>query len=286
MLAEVLAGPVVPHDLGLVIRHLGRAAAPLVPALRRHLARVPLDGPDTHERAVPLLSALTALGDAESVPSVLRLLRGMPDGLRLRGAVMEAAVRALGAVGSAAHEAIPDLRRLLETDCAVAAADALWSVTGEADAVVPVLLRKLTDGRRGRYRPAAAADLLGRLGPAARTALPALRRMTGSGEASERAAAACAVWRITGEPEQEQSRSCPSSAPHGRTRHAPARRSPGAWQHWAPSGAPLHDLLRAELTSPRRHRADSGGYDSHGIHEDEGLLRVCRGALGREMAGT
>ncbi|MET9685605.1 HEAT repeat domain-containing protein [Streptomyces coeruleorubidus] len=283
VLAEVLAGPVVPHDLGLVIPHLGRAAAPLAPALRRRLARVPLDGPDTHERAVPLLSALTSLGDAESVPSVLRLLRGMPDGLRLRGAVTEAAVRALGAVGSAAYEAIPDLRGLLETDCAVAAADALSSVTGEAHAVVPVLLRKLTEGGRGRYGPAAAADLLGRLGPAARTALPALRRLTGSGEASERAAAACAVWRITGEPEQEQVLPVLRAAwtKHPRTRTTIA----GCVAALGPAGAPLHDLLRAELTSPRRHRADSGGCDSHDIHEDEGLVRVCRGVLGREGGG-
>ncbi|MFJ4981210.1 HEAT repeat domain-containing protein [Streptomyces coeruleorubidus] len=283
VLAEVLAGPVVPHDLGLAIPHLGHAAAPLAPALRRRLARVPLDGPDTHERAVPLLSALTALGDAESVPSVLRLLRGMPDGLRLGDAVTESAVRALGAVGSAAHEAIPDLRGLLETDCAIAAGDALWSVTGEADAVVPVLLRKLADSGRGRYRPTAAAGLLGRLGPAARAALPALRRMTGSGEASERAAAACAVWRITGEPEREQVLPVLRAAwtEHPRTRTTIA----GCVAALGSTGAPLHDLLRAELTSPRRHRADSGGCDSHGIHEDERLLRVCRGALSREGGG-
>ncbi|MFI7020612.1 HEAT repeat domain-containing protein [Streptomyces sp. NPDC050164] len=280
VLAEVLAGPVVPHDLGLVTPHLGRAAVPLAPALRRHLARVPLDGPDTHERAVPLLSALTALGDTESLPSVLRLLRGMPDGLRQRDAVTGAAVRALGAFGSAAREAIPDLRGLLETDCAVAAAGALWSVTGQAEAVVPVLLRQLTDPASGRYRSAAAADVLGRLGPAARTALPALRRMTGSGEASERTPAACAVWRITGEPVQEQVLPVLRSAwaEHPRTRTTIA----GCVAALGPTGAPLHDLLGAELTSPRRHRADSGGCDRHDIHEDEGLLRVCREALGRE----
>ncbi|MFH9006014.1 HEAT repeat domain-containing protein [Streptomyces afghaniensis] len=281
VLAEVLAGPVVPHDLGLVTPHLGRAATPLTPALRRRLARVPLDSPDTHERAVPLLSALTALGDAESLPSVLRLLRGMPDGLRLRDAVTGAAVRALGAFGGAAREAIPDLRGLLETDCAVAAADALWSVTGEAEAVVPVLLRKLTDPGSGRYRPAAAADVLGRLGPAARAALPGLRRMTGSGEASERAAAACAVWRITGEQEQVLPVLRAAWVEHPRTRTTIA----GCVAALGPRGAPLHDLLRAELRSPRRHRADSGGYDSHGIHEDEGLLRVCREALGLEGGG-
>ncbi|MEU0250163.1 HEAT repeat domain-containing protein [Streptomyces sp. NPDC006235] len=293
VLADVLAGPVVPHDLGLVIPHLGRAAASLAPALRRRLARLSLDGRDTHERAVPLLAALAALGDAESVPSVLRLLRGMPDGLRLRSAVTGAAVRALGAFGGAAREAVPDLRGLLETDCAVAAADALWSVTGEAEAVVPVLLRRLTEPGSGRCRRAsataatAAADVLGRLGPAAAAALPGLRRVTGSGEASERAAAACAVWRIAGEPEREREEEHilpvlrAAWVEHPRTRTTIA----GCVAALGPRGAPLHDLLRAEVASPRRHRADCSGYDRHAIHEDEGLLRVCRVALGREGGG-
>jgi HEAT repeat protein len=278
VLSEVLAGPAVPDDLGHVIPHLGPAAAPLTPALRRRLARVPLDDPDTHERAVPLLSALTALGDTQSIPSVLRLLHGMPDGLPLRDAVTGAAVRALGAFGGAAREAIPDLRGLLETDCAVAAADALWSVTGESDAVVPVLLRELTDSGSHRQRRAAAADVLGRLGPAGRPALPGLRRMAGSGAVRERAAAACALWRIAGEPEQVLPvlRSAWVEDPRTRTTVA------GCVAALGPTGAPLHDLLRAELASPRRHRADSGGYGSHDVHEDEGLLRVCREVLAGE----
>ncbi|MEU0220851.1 HEAT repeat domain-containing protein, partial [Streptomyces sp. NPDC006265] len=121
VLAEVLTGPVVPNDLGLVVPHLGGAAVPLAPALRRRLARVPLDAPDTPERSVPLLSALAALGDVESTPAVLRLLRGVPDGGRQREAVTAAAVRALGVLGGAAREAIPDLRGLLRTGSAVAA---------------------------------------------------------------------------------------------------------------------------------------------------------------------
>ncbi|WP_338775970.1 hypothetical protein [Streptomyces sp. DG1A-41] len=214
------------------------------------------------------------------MPSVLRLLRGMPDGRRLGDAVTGAAARALGAFGGAAREAIPDLRGLLATDCAVAAADALWSVTDEADAVVPVLLRKLTDHGGGRYLPAAAADVLGRLGQAARTAMPGLRRMTGSGAASERVAAACAVWRITGQPDGDQVLPVLRSAwvEHPRTRTTIA----GCVAALGPRGAPLHDLLRAELTSPRRHHAAAGGYAGHDVHEDEELLRVCRGALGRE----
>ncbi|PTH86186.1 PBS lyase [Streptomyces sp. A244] len=270
VLAEVLAGPVVPDDLGLVIPHLGRAALPLAPALRRRLARVPLDAPGLHQRAVPLLSALTALGDAESLPAVLRLLRGLPDGLRRRDAVTEAAVRALGVFGGGAREAIPDLRGLLETDCAVAAADALWSVTGDADAVLPVLLRELTGPASDRRRRAAA--VLGRLGPAARPALPGLREAAGSGDAWARATAACAVWRTTGEPEGflPLLRSTWAQHPHTRATIAAHVSALG------PAGTPLHDVLRAELAAPRRHRPDSG---ARGIREDLALLRECREAL-------
>lgn len=270
VLAEVLAGPVVPNDLGLVVPSLGRAAVPLAPALRRRLARVPLDASDIHQRAVPLLAALAALGDVESLPAVLRLLRGMPDGPRRRDAVTEAATRALGAFGDAAREAIPDLRGLLETDCAVAAADALWSVTGDADAVLPVLLRELTGPGSGRRRRAAA--VLGRLGPAARPALPGLREMAGSGEARTRTTAACAVWRTTGDPERFLPVLRSTWAQHPGTRTAIAE----SVLALGPAGTPLHDVLRSELASPRRHRTDSGGY---GIREDLGLLRVCREAL-------
>lgn len=270
VLAEVLAGPVVPNDLGLVIPRLGPAAVSLAPALRRRLARVPLDASGLTERAVPLLSALAALGDVESVPAVLRLLRGMPDGPRRDGTVTEAAVRALGAFGGAARPAVPELRGLLETGCAVAAAEALWSVTGDADAVLPVLLRELTGTGGGRRRRAAA--VLGRLGPAARPALPELREMAGSGDAWARATAACAVWRTTGEPERFLPVLRSTWAEHPRTRGTIAE----CVSALGPAGAPLHDVLRVELASPRRHRTDSGG---HGIHEDLGLLRVCREAL-------
>ncbi|MEU6913953.1 HEAT repeat domain-containing protein [Streptomyces olindensis] len=273
VLAEVLAGPVVPHDLGLVVPHLGRAAAPLAPALRRRLAQVPPDGPGTRDRAVPLLSALTALGDAGSVPAVLRLLRGMPEEVPGRDAVACAAVRALGAFGDAAREAIPDLRWLLETDCAVVAADALWSVTGEAEAVLPVLLREAGDSASGPHRRAAAADVLGRLGPAARPAAAGLRRMVASGDLWERVRAACALWRTAGEPGEVLPVLRSAWAEHPRTRTAIA----GCAAALGPAGAPLHDLLRAELACPRRHLAATPG--GHGIHTDLGLVRICREAL-------
>ncbi|MEU3851127.1 HEAT repeat domain-containing protein [Streptomyces sp. NPDC029554] len=276
VLAEVLAGPVVPDDLGLVIPGLGQAAAPLAPALRRHLARVPLDGPGARQRAVPLVTALAALGDTASVPSVLRLLRGTPDGPG--GPVVEAAVRALAAFGTAAQEAVPELRALLDTDCAVTVAEALWSVTGEPGAVLPALLRALTDTGSGPQRRAAAADVLARLGPAAAPALPGLLRLTGSAETVERVSAACAVWRVTGDGEPVSSVLRSAWVEEPRTRAAIA----GCVAALGPAGTSLHDLLRAELASPRRHRADAGG---QGIRADLALTRLCREALAGALPG-
>ncbi|MFI9757184.1 HEAT repeat domain-containing protein [Streptomyces sp. NPDC051963] len=274
VLAEVLAGPVVPGDLGQVIRHLGRAAAPLAPAFRHRLARIPLDSPDVHERALTVLPALEALHDRECVPGVLRLLLGIPEEARLRDAVVANAVRTLGAIGSSAHEAVPALRGLLECDSAIAAADALWSVEGDAEAVLPVLLRELTGGTPHRRR--AAADVLARLGPAARPALPGLRPLTESGTVWERTSAACAVWRITGAPDTVLAvlRSAWAENPHTRATIA------GCIAAMGPKGTPLHDLPRAELASARRHRTSSGGFGSHDVFADEQLLRVCREALG------
>jgi hypothetical protein len=275
VLAQVLAGPVVPDDLGHVIGHLGTGAAPLAPALRRRLGEVVPDSAEARERAVPLLSALTALGDAEAVPEVLRLVRGLPVRLRSREAVVEAAVRALEAFGSAAPSlVVPVLRELLETEYAVAAARALWSVEGDASAVLPVLIPELAEGRPRRR---AAAEALARCGPKAGDALPGLRRMVLADDLWERVSAACAVWRISGDGE--------TAAPVLRTawtENPYTRRTVTAClSALGPAGVPLHDLLRAELAARRRHLASaSGGYGSHDVRDDERLVRACAEVLG------
>jgi hypothetical protein len=42
------------------------------------------------------------------------------------------------------------------------------------------------------------------------------------------------------------------------------------------AGAPLHDLVEAELAAPRRHLVRSGGHGSQDVLEDERLLELCR----------
>jgi len=270
VLAEVLARPVVPDDLGRVIVHLGRSAAPLAPALRHRLGRVPLDSPETSGRAVPLLSALTALADREAVPEVLRLLRGMPDGVRFRQRVVESAVRALDVFGVGAEGVVPVLRGLLESESAGVAAGALWSVEENASAVLPSLLRELSssDGQRRRI----AADVLARVGAPARVASDGLARMIGAECEEERVAGARALWRVTGDAERVLPvlRSAWTGQPCVRGTVAACLVGMGT------AGAPLHDLVEAELAAPRRHLAWAGGHGSQDVLEDERLLDICR----------
>jgi hypothetical protein len=273
VLAEVLTQPVVPDDLGRVIVHLGRSAAPLAPALRHRLGLVPLGSPETFDRAVPLLSALTALADREAVPEVLRLLRGMPDGVRLGHRVVESAVLALDAFGGGADGVVPVLRGLLESECAGVAAGALWSAEGDAAAVLPVLVRELESSDTHRRR--VAAEVLARMGPSARVASPGLSRMLGAECEGERTAGAHALWRVTGDAEQVLPVLRSAWAEHPYVRGAVA----ACLVDMGMAGAPLYDLVEAELTSPRRHLARSGGHGSQDVLEDERLLAVCRAVV-------
>jgi len=238
--------------------------------LRHRIGRVPLDSPETSDRAVPLLSALTALTDREAVPEVLRLLRGMPGGVPSRQRVVESAVRALDVFGVGAEGVVPVLRGLLESECAGVAAGALWSVEGDASAVLPSLLRELasSDGRRRRV----AAEVLARVGVSARGASDGLARMVEAACVEERVAGAWALWRVAGDAERVLPVLRSAWSEHSCVRGAVAACLVGM----GAAGAPLHDLVEAELAAPRRHLARAGGHGSQDVLEDERLLEVCR----------
>ncbi|WP_405641315.1 HEAT repeat domain-containing protein [Streptomyces sp. NBC_00019] len=272
VLGEVLAGSDVPDELGRVVRHLGQTAAPLVPALRERLASVPLDTSDVYDRAAPLMTALGELGDRDSVPLVLRLLLGVPEDYRSRDALAEAGLRTLGALGAAAREATPVVRRLLEGGSAVAAADSLWAIEGDAELVLPVLIRALEGDGAGRL--GAAADVLARMGPVAEPAVDGLRRRIGASHLWERKSVACALWRIAGDTELALPVLRDAWAENVRTR-VPIAECIAAM---GPEGVALHDLLRTELAAPRRHTAPEG-YGMHDVFTDERLLDVCRETL-------
>jgi len=109
-----------------------------------------------------------------SSPAVLPALL---DAVRAGGRNFSAAVSALEAIGPPAREAVPILARELAGEDVwgrMQAARALWRITGEAGPSVAALVAALDDPneRVGRW----AASCLGRMGPAAAAALPALRR--------------------------------------------------------------------------------------------------------------
>jgi HEAT repeat protein len=109
-----------------------------------------------------------------SSPAVLPALL---DALRAEERNYSTAVSAVEEIGPPAHEAVPFLTKALASEgawCRMPAARALWRITGEAGASVAALVAALDDPneRVGRW----AACCLGRMGPAAAAALPALRR--------------------------------------------------------------------------------------------------------------
>ncbi|MEU1414348.1 HEAT repeat domain-containing protein [Streptomyces sp. NPDC005731] len=274
-LAAVLGQETVPHDLGYVVAHLGPEAAGLAGPLRARLRCVPPDSPDVCGHAGTTLHALALLRDPAALPDVLRLLHEVPGDLPRREALTESAVRVLDAL--AAPEAIPVLRGLLDGECAVPAAAALWSAEGDPEAVLPVLGRELGSGRPHRRR--AAAETLGRMGAQARSLVPELSVMTRSDEVWQRTAAACALWRVTGDPDPVLPVLRAAWEENLYTRGTIAECLAGMGR----AGEPVHDLLRTEVAAPRRHRARTGGYGSHDVLEDERLLRVCREALSADQ---
>ncbi|MEW2071518.1 PBS lyase [Streptomyces sp. NPDC007346] len=272
-LAAALELPEVPHDLGFTVGHLGPAARPLADALRRRLAGVALDE-GAYDRASPLLAGLTALRAGEATPEVLRVLRGAPE---YRGEWLRtAALRALGSFGPAAREAVPELRAMLRRPgTATEAAEALWAVAGDRDAVLPVLAEALHSDQVHDRR--AAAAVLGALGPHAAVVAPRLRGLLAHDELWLRVDAAIALWEVTGRPEEstEVLLAAWEKNRHVRVRVAEclARTGPVG-----PASAAAQ-VLRAELSSVRRHNALDGGYGSHDTYEDEKLLALCRQAL-------
>ncbi|GAA2410574.1 hypothetical protein GCM10010420_44130 [Streptomyces glaucosporus] len=279
-LAAVLERPRLPDGLGGAMGSLGDRAAPLVPLLRRRLAETPPGEAAYAPALTSLLAWSAALGSADVLPEVLRVLRGSRGMPGERGAgIRRAALRAVEALGPAAQGAAPDLRALLsEPGTAVDAAAALWAAEGDAEAVLPAL-RAALGGEDDRARRSA-ASVLGRIGPAAAEAGPRLRELAlCGGEPRARAGAAIALWRTAGDGEAVLPVLCREWERDLGTRGPIA----GCLAEMGAAAGAAVPLLRAELAEARRldHRRDAdGGRGAHGVDGDEALLRACRRALG------
>ncbi len=188
--------------------NIGPAARAAVPALVRVLTREH-DGDDVLRGAAAYALGEIGPSAGEAVPALLDLMREKEAALRV------AAPYALGRVGPAAKPAVaPLLHGLKDGDpwFRVRCAEALWRIDRRADAAVPVLTAAL--GPRPDRAPATpeeiaaevvwypardeAIDALGRIGPPARQAVPALLAALEDKEGHVRAKAAAALWEVDG----------------------------------------------------------------------------------------
>jgi HEAT repeat protein len=145
---------------------LGDAAAQSIPNLASLLKH---DDPELRTSAVLAMGKMTGHADAV-IPRVTEALADQDP------SVQAAAATVLGHFGNRAKGAAGALAGLLASPQAGdAARQALRSITDVDPAVIPVLVKSLeTDDARTRYR---VVDYLNQLGPAAKEALPALRRI-------------------------------------------------------------------------------------------------------------
>ncbi|MET8583225.1 HEAT repeat domain-containing protein [Streptomyces collinus] len=267
-LTHVLEVVEIPERLSRWIEALGpEAAAPLAPVLHGRLAELDRRAPGAD--LDHLVRALAALGHAESVPLLLRVLG---DAAHVR--TTEEVLLALSRYGSRAAEATPLVRRLWR-DGALAdrhrihVAEALWSLTGDADAVLPVVDDALSAPTWWQW--SAAIRLTGALGPAGAPLAPRLRGLIAADHSPARSAVA--LWRITEDPEDvlpvllDQWPATPTERPT----------MAACLTAMGPAAAPALPLVRAELASPRRHNNNgSRGNMRYDVAADVALLADCR----------
>jgi HEAT repeat protein len=167
---------------------LGAKARPAVPRLRILLAS------ESMPMRTGAIRALSGIGEsaAAAAPDLVAILNDpqKDEGTR------SAAVRALGTLGRGSPEAINAVIRALDDpdpNMKYAAIDAVAALGPEAVAARGRLATMLEEDVGAAYL---AAQALGRIGEGARRARPALRRMMAGPNASGRAAAALAIWRI------------------------------------------------------------------------------------------
>jgi hypothetical protein len=117
---------------------------------------------------------------------------------RLGTALRRATIEALGNLGPAAIDAVPVLRGLLSDrrhfslGSRVFSAKALWQITGQTNATLPVLVEALRD-----ENSFLAADILGSMGSEATLAIPALVDAIERGHSDTQIRARFALRRIT-----------------------------------------------------------------------------------------
>ncbi|WP_433830230.1 hypothetical protein ACQP2E_10305 [Actinoplanes sp. CA-015351] len=176
--------------------------------------------------------------------------------------------------GRASLSRAAEIRTLLsseEPDLALAAARAIWFVAGDAEAAATVYDRYLA----GSPHAVAAIDGLAELNSRALGRAGVLNRLVKgrSTRGDVAAAAAGALWRITGNPS--------SVRKLGPVWEASPHLRPGIARLWVETGMLAYGsrFAKAELAIPLRHNLSNLGQGFDEVNEDERLLADCRRIL-------
>ncbi|NMO51865.1 hypothetical protein HH310_11755 [Actinoplanes sp. TBRC 11911] len=256
-LLAALRLPRLPRNVGYLLSRYPAQAETIVPALlpalrpRQEGERPPPEWHGMH-------AALGAFG-AASAPALPWLLSQPLD---------DSQARTLGRLGPAAAPAAPLLRQAMTADdagLAVAAAEALWFVTG-ADDVLPSLIAQIA-GPSGY----AALRAVAAMGAAAEPATASVTALLA--DPQRRPDAAITLWQLTGDTD----RTLPILAATWQDK--PTRRNEIVAHARGALTAGLAPLLRAELSAPARHGLTDTGRSSRQVIDDERLLTACRAAL-------
>lgn len=191
-----------------------------------------LHGPDDHRAHADAASRLADLGPqaTDAVPALCKALSNGSDDARSGAAealgkirtqanvavpalaaaltaenptVRRRAIHSLQAYGADAKPAVPALHKALrDSDGSVrsAAAETLWNLECDIDAVMPTL-NDLLEKDRSEYDRWFAAHALGKIGPAAKAAIPHLTASLTEKSVNLRVGAADALWKVTGQAE-------------------------------------------------------------------------------------
>jgi HEAT repeat protein len=173
------------YAAGLSSVENGRALGEILPALSELL--ISDDNPETRELASYTISLIKPRPPEEAVPSLREALGDSVPDVR-RGALI-----ALGAAGSSARSAVPDMLDLLNSSEQTAVKkQALLTLgnihTGAAEveqAVLSILREAIQRGSSDSVKEGA-VRALAMIGPAAEEALPGLRRLANQGGANQR----------------------------------------------------------------------------------------------------
>ncbi|MFJ9719419.1 hypothetical protein ACIRPQ_26400 [Streptomyces sp. NPDC101213] len=303
-----------PIHLALLLASWGRRAASAVPELLDALPRIPLAGPtalaavcphdgESRTRAAEALRAAALHGPDEGRLSAARALHGLTGesgpllaAIRAEltggGRNVREAARLVTGLGETAGELVPAMRDALRDrpegrstprgDALAELAAALWDVTGDAAATVPVFdaVIRADDGPWTRWTALRTARLAVRLGPAARPLRPALEDLL----ATPLHAPAPVLALLAALPEEELRGPLERTSLAGRVLDAAEAGVDAAGAFEA-----LSALGRAALTDAHLHRVErlargdrrvvTGGIESRIIRADEQLAARARETL-------